>query len=96
MTSLRQRVLNALQHRNCSPATTRGYILAIKQFAEYFHKSPEQLNSPTIRWINQNEQLPDTGAWIIGLAAASPVAMQEFHPPIDCPLIGAPACRHSA
>ena len=34
MTSLRQRVLDELQRRNYSPATTRGYILAIKQFAD--------------------------------------------------------------
>ena len=32
MTSLRQRVLDELQRRNYSPATIRGYILAIKQF----------------------------------------------------------------
>jgi hypothetical protein len=35
VTSLRQRVLDELQRRNYSPATTRGYILAIKQFADY-------------------------------------------------------------
>ena len=49
MTSLRQRVLDELQRRNYSPATTRGYILAIKQFAEYFGKSPERLGGDEIR-----------------------------------------------
>ena len=49
MTSLRQRVLDELQRRNYSPATTRGYILAIKQFADYYHRSPEQLGGTEIR-----------------------------------------------
>jgi site-specific recombinase XerD len=43
VTSLRQRVLDELQRRNYSSETTRGYILAIKQFADYFGKSPEHL-----------------------------------------------------
>jgi len=49
VTSLRQRVLDELQRRNYSPATTRGYILAIKQFADYFGKSPECLGGDEIR-----------------------------------------------
>ena len=49
MTSLRQRVLDELQRRNYSPETTRGYVHAIKQFAEYFRKSPEQLGGDEIR-----------------------------------------------
>ena len=49
MTSLRQRVLDELQRRNYSPATARGYILAIKQFADYFGKSPERLGGEDIR-----------------------------------------------
>jgi site-specific recombinase XerD len=42
-------VLDELQRRNYSPATTRGYILAIKQFADYYHRSPEQLGGTEIR-----------------------------------------------
>jgi len=49
VTSLRQRVLDELQRRNYSSETTRGYIHAIKQFAEYFGKSPEQLGGQEIR-----------------------------------------------
>lgn len=49
MTSLRQRVLNELQRRNYSSETTRGYIHAIKQFADYFGKSPEHLGGEEIR-----------------------------------------------
>lgn len=49
MTPLRQRVLEELQRRNYSPATTRGYILAIKQFAEHFGKSPERMGTEEIR-----------------------------------------------
>jgi Phage integrase, N-terminal SAM-like domain len=49
VTPLRQRLLDELQRRNYSPATTRGYVLAIKQFAEHFGKSPERLGGDEIR-----------------------------------------------
>jgi len=48
-TPLRQRVLDELQRRNYAPTTARGYVLAIKQFAEYFGRSPERLGGDEIR-----------------------------------------------
>ena len=45
MTSLRQRVLNELQRCNYSAETTRWYIHAIKQFADFFGKSHQRLDA---------------------------------------------------
>jgi integrase/recombinase XerD len=49
VTQLRQRTLEELQRRNYSQETTRSYIHAVKQFAEYFGKSPEKLGAEEIR-----------------------------------------------
>ena len=49
MTPLRQRMLDELQRRNYTPDTIRGYIHAIKDFAEYFGKSPELMGADEVR-----------------------------------------------
>ena len=49
MTPLRQRMLEELQRRNDSQATIESYILAVKDFAQYFGKSPVCLGSEDVR-----------------------------------------------
>ena len=49
MTHLRTMVLEEIERRNYSQATARAYISAIRQFAEYFHRSPDQLGPDQVR-----------------------------------------------
>jgi site-specific recombinase XerD len=49
MTQLRKRVLEELERRNYSQATARAYVGAIRQFAAYFHCSPDQLGVEHVR-----------------------------------------------
>ena len=49
MTRLRQIVLEELQRRNYSEATRRAYLFTIRDFARYFHRSPDELGPEHIR-----------------------------------------------
>ena len=49
MTMLRQRMLEELQRYNYSQATIESYIFSVKDFAQYFHKSPDFLGAEEVR-----------------------------------------------
>jgi Phage integrase, N-terminal SAM-like domain len=42
-------MLEELERRNYSPGTARCYVHAVQQFAEHFHRAPDQLESEQIR-----------------------------------------------
>ena len=49
MTQLRKMMLEELQRRNYAQNTVRAYLLAVQQFAEFFHRPPDQLGPDHIR-----------------------------------------------
>ena len=77
MTPLRQRMLHELQRRNYSPSTIRGYLGAVRQFAEHFHCSPEQLGAEHLRgyqrYLLQEKAPRCTVEMLSGAAVPQPV-----------------------
>ncbi len=49
MTHLRTMMLEELQRRNYSKQTTKAYLFTVRDFAKYFHRSPEELGPEHIR-----------------------------------------------
>jgi len=49
VTQLRKKVLEELERRNYSQATARFYVSAIRSFADFFHRSPDQLGIEHVR-----------------------------------------------
>ena len=49
MTHLRKMMLEELQRRHYSEATTQRYIRFIERFAQHFHRSPDRLGPGHIR-----------------------------------------------
>lgn len=49
MTKLRQRMIEELRLRNFSENSIVCYVRAVRQYAEFFRKSPDQLNSTHLR-----------------------------------------------
>ena len=49
MTPLRQRMIEAMQLRGLAERTQAAYVAAVRQLAEYFGKSPDQLSDEDLR-----------------------------------------------
>ncbi len=49
MTALRRRMIEDMRLRNLSRHTIDAYVLAVKQFANHFKRSPEQLSGQDVR-----------------------------------------------
>jgi site-specific recombinase XerD len=49
MTALRQRMIEDMRLRNLSRHTIEAYVLAVKQFAKHFGRSPEQISAEQVR-----------------------------------------------
>lgn len=64
MTPLRQRMIDDLKIRNCSPRTIQCYTSMVARFAKFHGRSPEQLGAEQVR--DYQKHLIDSGAsWTI-------------------------------
>jgi len=62
MTPLRQRTVEELERRSHSQATVESYVLAVKDFAEYFGKSPDLLGAEEVRRYSPRSDLRLAGS----------------------------------
>ena len=49
MTELRKRMIECLQLRGLSERTQESYVRAVRQLAEHYHKSPDQITEEELR-----------------------------------------------
>ncbi|MFZ0593680.1 MAG: site-specific integrase, partial [Bryobacteraceae bacterium] len=49
MTHLRKMMLEELQRRNYSQTTVTSYVKTVEEFAQHFHRPPDQLGPDEIR-----------------------------------------------
>lgn len=49
MTPLRQRMIENMQLRGLSARTQGAYVLAVRQLAEHYHRSPDQITEEDLR-----------------------------------------------
>jgi integrase/recombinase XerD len=49
MTALRRRMVEDLQLRDLAPKTQQCYVDAVKQLAQHYRRSPDQLSEEEIR-----------------------------------------------
>ncbi len=49
MTPLRRQMIDAMRQRGFSPRTHESYLYAVTDLAKYFHKPPDQLQTPQIQ-----------------------------------------------
>jgi len=49
MTQLRQRMIEDMQLRGLSPRTQEAYVRAVRQLAEHYGKTPDELTEEELR-----------------------------------------------